>query len=217
MNENLTNNDWMNDAPLLASMKKRNPFVVPEAYFESNRSNIQSSVFLNQLDKKNSSDYFLLPENYFEDLTARILVQISILEQHTPERSFGVPEHYFDSLQSRIQAKIAAETPKPEAKTVKLWSGKMIKFASAACFLIIASFGVFFYQNTSLPVSKSIENNDLTNEQVLYDIDEGMIIEHLEAQQTTTNTNKISASDTEMENYILSNFSSNDLSQALNN
>ncbi|WP_443946196.1 hypothetical protein ACJVDH_03535 [Pedobacter sp. AW1-32] len=217
MNENLVNNDWINDAPVLASMKKRNPFVVPDAYFESSSADIHSSVFLEQLKEKTKREHFDIPENYFEELTERILIQISLLEKRNAQQAFGLPEHYFDTLQSRIQAKIAAETPKSEAKVVKLWSSRMIKFASAACFLIIASFGVFFYQNNSSTVPNVAERVDLGNEQILYDIDEGMIIEHLEAQQTTTNTNKISASDTEMENYILSNFSSNDLSQALNN
>ena len=35
MNENLENNDWINEAPTLAAMGKRNPFAVPDGYFES--------------------------------------------------------------------------------------------------------------------------------------------------------------------------------------
>ena len=60
------------------------------------------------------------------------------------------------------------------------------------------------------------QTEELANEQLLYDIDESTIIEHLETQNTTT-LNNTSASDTEMENYLLSNFSSSDLSHELNN
>jgi aspartate carbamoyltransferase regulatory subunit len=62
-----------------------------------------------------------------------------------------------------------------------------------------------------------VQSAEAMNEQMLYDIDESTIIDHLEAQNTTQNTKTTSASDTEMENYILSNFSSSDLSQELNN
>lgn len=82
----------------------------------------------------------------------------------------------------------------------------------------MASFGVYFYQNGSSATVQQAQSAEAVNEQLLYDIDESTIIDHLESQNTTSsNIKATSASDTEMENYILSNFSSNDLSQELNN
>jgi len=215
MNENLENNDWKNEAPTLAEMGKRNPFAVPDGYFESVEEQVLSAVFLDSLKQKTNHNSFEVPQNYFEDLTEQIEMRISLSEMPKAQ-SFAVPENYFDTLQSRINNKIAAETPKKEAKIVPLWRRNMVKYASAACFVLMASFGAYFYQNNpSVPVAKTA-TADLASDQLLYDIDENTIIEHLEAQNTNSSKTN-SASDTEMENYILRNFSSSDLSQELNN
>ena len=215
MNENLENNDWINEAPTLAAMGKRNPFAVPDGYFESVEEQTLSAVFLDGLKKKTNQNSFEVPQNYFEDLMERIETRISLSEMPKAQQ-FAVPENYFDTLQSRINNKIAAETPQKVAKIVPLWRKNMVKYASAACFVLMATFGAYFYQNNpSVPAAKT-PLADLANEQLLYDIDENTIIEHLDAQNTNSSKTN-SASDTEMENYILSHFSSNDLSQELNN
>ncbi|MDQ0637979.1 negative regulator of sigma E activity [Pedobacter sp. W3I1] len=217
MNENIENNDWMNEAPALAAMGKRNPFAVPDGYFENGDEAIFSAIFLDGLKQKTSDNNFEVPQNYFEDLTERIQTRIALSELPKAEQSFTVPENYFDTLQSRIANRIAASEPRKEAKVIPLWRRNIVKYASAACFLLIASFGVYFYQNGSTTTVQQAQSAEAINEQLLYDIDESTIIDHLEAQNTTSNTKTTSASDTEMENYILSNFSSNDLSQELNN
>lgn len=218
MNENLENNDWKKDAPTLAAMVKRNPFTVPNNYFESAEEVTLSTSFLSGLKQKLSDNKgFDVPQNYFEDLTERIETNIRLSELPLQENTFVVPDGYFDTLQSRITAKIAAAEPKKSAKIVPLWRSNIVKYASAACFVVMASVGAYFYQNNSpaVPVAQTA-SADLPTDQLLYDIDESVIIEHLEAQNTATSKN-ISASDTEMENYILSNFSSSELTQALNN
>ena len=185
MNENIENNDWMNEAPALAAMGKRNPFSVPDGYFEN--------------------------------LTEQIQTRIALSEMPKAENIFTVPENYFDKLQSRITDRIAASEPKREAKVIPLWRRNIVKYASAACFLLMASFGIYFYQNSTNTVQQ-VQSAETVNEQMLYDIDESTIIDHLETQNaTSSNIKTTSASDTEMENYILSNFSSSDLSQELNN
>ncbi|RDC55045.1 hypothetical protein DU508_17985 [Pedobacter chinensis] len=218
MNENVENNDWKKDAPVLAAMARRNPFAVPDNYFESVEETVLSAVFLDGLKQKTNDNSFEVPQNYFEDLTERIETNIRLSELPITENAFAVPENYFDTLQSRITDRIVAGEPKKVAKIVPLWRRNIVKYASAACFVLIASFGAYFYQNsTSIPVAQT-RSADLANEQMLYDIDESTIIEHLEAQNaSSSNTKTISASDTEMENYILSNFSSDDLTQELNN
>jgi len=218
MNENIENNDWMNEAPSLAAMGKRNPFSVPDGYFENCDEAIFSTVFLDGLKQKTSNNNFEVPQNYFEDLTERIQTRIALSEMPKADQAFAVPENYFDTLQRRIADRIAASEPKKETKIIPLWRRSIVKYASAACFLLMASFGVYFYQNGSTNAVQQVQSAEAINEQLLYDIDESTIIDHLEAQNTTSsNIKTASASDTEMENYILSNFSSSDLSQELNN
>lgn len=218
MNENIENNDWMNEAPALAAMGKRNPFSVPDGYFENCDEAIFSAVFLDELKQKTSDNNFEVPQNYFEELTERIEMHIALTEMPKAKNAFAVPENYFDTLQSRVADRIAASEPKKEARIIPLWRRNIVKYASAACFVLMASFGVYFYQNGSTTTVQQVQSAEAINEQLLYDIDESTIIDHLEAENTTTSTIKTtSASDTEMENYILSNFSSNDLSQELNN
>nr|WP_199157506.1 hypothetical protein [Pedobacter sp. ASV2] len=217
MNENIENNDWINEAPTLAAMGKRNPFGVPDGYFDNLNESVFSSVFLENLKEKSTANNFEVPQHYFEELTARLETAITLATIPKAESTFGVPENYFDSLQNRINSKIEALEPKKETKVVPLWSKNLFKYASAACFLLISSFGLYLYQNQGNSVSE-IRAAEFANEQMLYDIDENTIIDHLEAGSTAkSNTKTTSASDTEMENYILSHFSSNDLAQELNN
>ena len=215
MNENLENNDWKTDAPRLAAMDKKNPFAVPDGYFENVNGNIATAIFLDKLKQETNDQYFEVPQNYFGDLTERIETNISLSELPKAGNTFAVPANYFETLQDRITERISTSEPKKAAKIVPLWRRSIVKYASAACFILMASFGAYFYQNSASSTSAQTAA-DLANEQLLYDIDESTIIEHLEAQNTTA-SKTTSASDTEMENYILSNFSSSDLTQALNN
>jgi len=218
MNENLENNDWINEAPTLSAMVKRNPFVVPEGYFDNCEQDVLNQVFLDKLKQKTNSNVFEVPANYFEDLTEMIETRIALEEINLPSRGFAVPENYFETLQSRINSKIATEEIKPiEAKIIPLWKKGFVKYASAACFVLMASFGVYFYQNNqniATTNAAQLRSAEMANEAMLYDIDESTIIEHVEAQTISKKIN-ISASDTEMENYILSNYSSTDLAQEL--
>ena len=216
MNENLENNDWINEAPTLAAMGRRNPFAVPTGYFDNCEEEVFSKIFLDNLKQKTHENAFEVPQNYFEELTERIETAIALGQIIQREKSFAVPENYFETLQSRITSKIIAEEPKKEAKIIPLWKRSFVKYASAACFLLISSFGIYFYQNNeaaSIPTAR-LQSADFANEQMLYDIDESTIIDHLEAQNIS-NTKTTSASDTEVENYILNNYSSSDLAQEL--
>lgn len=220
MNENIENNDWMNEAPALAALEKRNPFSIPDGYFENCEEAIFSAIFLDGLKQKTDKNNFEVPQHYFEDLTERIQTHIALSEIPGAEKAFTVPDNYFDTLQSRIAGKIAnTSKPQREAKVIPLWRRNIVKYVSAACFLLLASFSIYFYQSGSVSVSQSSPSAEaMVNEQLLYDIDESTIIDHLETQNTTSsNIKTASASDTEMENYILSNFSSGDLAQELNN
>ncbi|MFD2286458.1 hypothetical protein GJU39_00855 [Pedobacter petrophilus] len=217
MNENIENNDWKKDAPALAARQKRNPFTVPNGYFDSVEAHVAAAIFIDSLNKKMNDNVFEVPQDYFENLTERIETNIKLAARPKAEDAFAVPAGYFETLENKINHKIAFEEPKKEAKIIPLWSRNVVKYASAACFVLMASYGAYFYQNNSTPIPVTqLQTAELANEQLLYDIDESTIIEHLEAQNNTTVTNT-SASDTEMENYLLSNYSPSDLSHELNN
>jgi len=217
MNENIENNEWVNEAPTLAAMEKRNPFFVPDGYFENCDESVFSSIFIDGLKQKTNENSFDVPQHYFEELTERIETRIALTEMVKAKNTFTVPENYFDTLQSRITNRIAESEPKKEVKVVSLWKRNLVKYASAACFLLISSFGIYFYQ-TSKSTDAQIQSADMATEQMLYDIDENTIIEHIESLNANSSKVKTtSASDTELETYILNNYSSSDLSQELNN
>ncbi|WP_293786072.1 hypothetical protein [uncultured Pedobacter sp.] len=219
MNENIEDNDWINESPALAAMEKHNPFSVPDGYFENGGEGIFSAIFIDELTQKASSKHFEVPQHYFEDLTERIQTRIALSEIPVAEKAFTVPDNYFNTLQNRITDRISTLEPAKKAKVIPLWRRNMVKYVSAACFLLMASFSIYFYQNGSTSTGQQLPAAEaVANEQLLYDIDESTIIDHLETQNTTSsNIKTTSASDTEMENYILSNFSSGDLAQELNN
>jgi len=149
---------------------------------------------------------FTTPENYFAGLTERINARVFMeqLKAGAPANGgYTVPGDYFENLTSAILAKTSNESALPQGRIVRLWHSKLLKYASAACFLLIAGAGLYF--NNQQPVNYT----ELASEQMLYDIDEQVIIEHIEANHVTQP--KSSAADAALENYILNNYSQNDL------
>lgn len=198
------NMEWENEAPQLAKLKKSNPFTVPSNYFEELGERINQSVFISSLPKSEQTG-FNTPANYFETLESQIKSRI-LLEQFKDgkQEGFDVPKGYFEKLQQNISAQTI-----DKKKTVKLWHQPLFKYAVAACLVIASTTGWFaneHYQN------KQLRNNELAKEQMLYDIDESVIMEYMQEAQ---NVKSASFTDTEMENYILDNFSTNDLSNNL--
>lgn len=158
---------------------------------------------------------FTTPSNYFEELNDSIRVKMVTerLRAAVPQDGYVVPPNYFEQLQSNILAKTTSEAAasKRQTKIARLWHSSVLKYASAACFIIIAGMGVYFNNN----VQKPAQNNytDAATEQMLFDIDEEVIIEHIEAGYKEQQ--KPSAKETALENYILNNYSQNDLTTNL--
>ena len=153
---------------------------------------------------------FTTPENYFAGLNERINAGVfleRIAAAASSNGGFEVPQEYFANLSSAILAKTVNETVVHQTKIVKFWHSKLLKYASAACFILIAGAG-FYYNN-----QQTVTYPDMDTEQMLYDIDEHVIIEHIESTQVTQP--KSSAADVELENYILNNYSQNELTSGL--
>ncbi|MFP5080007.1 hypothetical protein [Pedobacter sp. JCM 36344] len=148
-------------------------------------------------------DVFSVPQNYFENLSASIEAKVAVdrLKVFSTEQAFTVPSGYFDRMKEEVLSK--AKSP---SKVLKLWRSNVLKYASAACFVLIAGLGVYF--NQEQPQS-SVNYVEIANEQMLFDIDEDVIIEHI--QGTDQVAMPLSADQSDLENYILTNFSSREL------
>ena len=119
-------------------------------------------------------DGFVIPENYFKNLSEEIIKQIKVEDLAGKKSDFQVPESYFETLENKIQSAILLEHRKDllranhsgfaipneyfeSNKTViisktrieksnfgKIISLKFIRYAAAACILLTASFGIYF-------------------------------------------------------------------------
>jgi hypothetical protein len=204
-NENM---EWEKEAPTLAALPRITPYRVPDSYFNDLTAQINTTIFLTGITQQGNSG-FTVPANYFEELGVQIESRIALeqLKSLTTANGFTTPVNYFDKLQANILSQTS--TAQQETKIVRLWHTDLMKYASAVCFIILAASGLYFNQQNNITEKR---NTELANEQLLYNINESVIIEHIQESQTATNT---SASDTEMEKYILDHYSSNDLSNNL--
>lgn len=230
MENKLANEEWMGDAP--------------EGYFDSLSERIRQSVFLEELRSKVAEGGFTTPENYFDELPEVIQGNVFVERLKGTEAveraGFSVPEGYFEQLQSKIALQAASEialqtdsktapwnasnpnigdqmasdqfmkTADEPVKTVKLWGSGFLKYASAACFILLSAAGLYFYQQKPEEV---INYAELANEQMLYDIDEHVIIEHI--QSASMEEQAPAVENAELENYILTNYSQDDIASDL--
>ncbi|RZK59486.1 MAG: hypothetical protein EOO91_05155 [Pedobacter sp.] len=208
MNKREEHMEWEKEAPQLASLSRTTPFSVPDNYFNELQNRINESVFVDGLMQKENHG-FTVPQNYFEDLGSQIESRIAVgqIKSLVKNDGFKTPANYFETLQADILSKTSGTTQK--TKVVRLWGSDLMKYVAAACLFLVIGSSFYFTQQSKVKQTASLE---LANEQVLYDIDENTILEHLQESETATTT---SVSDTEMENYILDNFSSTDLSNNL--
>jgi hypothetical protein len=210
MDNNLENNDWKKEAPILAALPVHNPFSAPEGYFEDLSLQITNAIYLEKMKNKVGDSGFSTPENYFNELSQDISAEIltSRLKSISTTQDFTAPANYFEQMQQRIlDQTVRKETAVKETKVLRLWHSRLLKYASAACLVMLCSIGFYFYQHKS--AGGKLAYMDMATEQMLYDIDEQVIIDHIEANGLEQA--KPSASEQAMENYILSNYSQSDI------
>jgi hypothetical protein len=226
------NNEWKAEAPYLAGLPIENPFLVPEQYFDTLPDAITTAVYINELKEGSPASGYTVPDQYFSSLKDRILAQTTVemlgvngqsntdadeeseeILKHFPATAgFSTPDQYFQQLQSRILAQTAEEAiPASTSKIVRLWHSGLLKYASAACFILVAAFGFYLNQQTYKPAVTSAA--ETANEQMLYDIDEQDIIDHVEGN--VADEPKDNASNAELETYILNHYSQSELSSEL--
>lgn len=194
----------------LENIPKNNPFSVPEGYFDESRSRVANAIFLDKLKSRVTADGFTTPDQYFTELAGEISAAIATenLKALTSTSGYAVQTGYFEQLQNNITAKTSA---KRKPSVLKLWHSSLMKYASAACFIILSTTGFYFYQQHSPSLKTAY--NDLATEQMLYDIDEDVIIDHI--RDNNLQQVKAPATDVALENYILSNYSQNEITSDL--
>lgn len=208
MNKLDENMDWEKEASHLASLSRSTPYRVPDNYFDDLQARINQSVFISDLMQKEDPG-FVVPQNYFENLAEQIESKIATaqIKELVKADGFKTPANYFEKLNTAILDQTINATPK--IKKISLWRSDLVKYAAAACLVIATATGFYFNQNKEISQNATAE---LISEQMLYDIDESVIIEHL---QESENMSTSLASDKEIENYILENYSSSDISNNL--
>ena len=133
---------------------------------------------LKNIQKKN---IFNVPENYFEDLSAKIEQRTqSIVENMPKENIFKVPENYFVDLETKILARTTQQT-----KIIPLftWSAKRTWASVAAC-SAIAILGYF----TLMPKQDSlgnealagVQNQEIVNYLIQQDLNQTDVAEQIE-------------------------------------
>lgn len=208
MNIKDENIEWEKEAPTLAGLSRTMPYKVPEQYFDHLQSYIHQAIFVDNLMQKEDQG-FSVPQNYFEGLGTQIESRIAADQIHSLVKNSGfkTPPDYFSQLQTKILTQTSNTVQKN--KTIRLWQSDFMRYASAACFIMITASVLYFNQQSALTATR---NTELANEQMLYNIDESVILEHI---QQNTQTSATVASDVEMESYILDHLTSSDLTNNL--
>lgn len=100
--------------PLLFGLEKKNPFRVPEQYFENAGEEIEIRIGLE--NGKSGESNFEVPDNYFRDLESKIKAGIKLDEIR--RNSFELPEEYFGKSEEQIRKSIYLDELKRNAFSV---------------------------------------------------------------------------------------------------
>jgi hypothetical protein len=153
-------------SPVVANIPKRNPFSVPEGYFDQFSDSVLAKIAINQVLKKSPGLPFEVPSGYFEGLADNILTRIKSGDaeksDHSPEiRSelesiapllnrisrtnlYSVPPGYFDTLSP---AAFRSRTSGHQAKITGFRTFYLAAAAAVIGFLIIGG-GIFLRNHT---------------------------------------------------------------------
>jgi hypothetical protein len=147
---------------LLSSVRKENPFLVPENYFDS------------------------LPGNIMKKIDA--LPDIDRMKKENP---FLVPDGYFESLASTVQRRIADEKKKnilEEWISVLLRPKYSLSFAAAIVILIL---GIkYFTKSPDSEPRGVLSYTEVRNSDYMADLDESTLVDILEQENKDENINE---------------------------
>lgn len=163
-------NELQEVSPLLAGIKKENPFKVPEHYFEA------------------------IPGEVFAKLDTEEVELSSTLQDAKKLQPFAIPQEYFDNLSDEVLNKVQLQ---PGAKLVTMPKRRSIvlKFAAAAIFTGAVVLGVYKMANPGTVIipdnstavlapaieqGKALASDDKKFEETLGSLNEDDIAKYLE-------------------------------------
>ena len=214
MNKEIENNEWVELAPSLAKMFTRTPFTTPESYFEALEEQTKTAIFLAEIIDNEQKNGLQVPPLYFTVLSENIATTLKLSENITSEQAFSVPVNYFNQLQDKLAAKITSSKVAKTSKIIRLLNTNLVKYATAACLLLVSSFGIYFYNQHTTSETEILSQTEVLKDQFLYDIDESTIIQNIGTKNPIESKN-VSVTDAEMENYLLNHYTAIELAQDL--
>lgn len=204
--DNQEHKDWETEFDFLAKMPKNNSFLKPDNFFKNSAEQIiTQQTILNYHPMP--MDAFKVPDEFFNSQKEKIETKIEMLESPLNMGGFKVPSNYFDELSSTLINKV--ENTKPSKnKLLRIWTSDFMKYAVAACFTIITATALL-YDNKEYEVINTEQSAAYFSDNDLYYIDEQMIIDHIDFSSSQDINKNLSS--VEAENYILNNYSTNEL------
>jgi hypothetical protein len=181
-------------SPFLAHREKINPYSVPENYFSSLPEKIKVEIFSSVSHLPNKA-YLQVPKNYFSELPEKILLKIhqqevsnelqrlslplaAILKQNP----YNVPQNYFQQLPKTIHEQVKNQ------KKGKLISLPLrLKYAIAACMVLLAATGILYF--TSKP-GTVVSSNNISLE-TIHNLSDEEIQHYLESNVTGSDETEV--------------------------
>ena len=143
MEQNINNeDDYLPE--ILQKYKGKNPFLVPEGYFQNFSEQLIAEANVATLIQNTGAQD--VPQNYFESFYDNLNTTILIddIKSSAKAEDFKVPENYFDSLTDRIMSQIPAEEKHVQKEVVvRKFNFKAWAYAAAACAILAVSITVF--------------------------------------------------------------------------
>lgn len=138
---------------------KKNPFLVPDNYFDTLYHQTISEKNISDLKDKES---FGTPHLYFDNLEEQILAQTKISNNN----SFSLPEDYFNKLSDNILSRTSSDSI-PNART-RVFKISFIKYAAAAVILLATTFGIYNnYYKSDKNISISEKLAEIPDQEIL--------------------------------------------------
>lgn len=193
--------DLQKEAPTLAAVGKKIPFIVPSGYFEVLSYNLKSRALVESMHIDDNNG-FIVPPKYFEELSSRIENSVSVENIRTLALSegFTVPEGYFAELSGQINSKL--EESSKRATPVRRLLTSWVSYAAAACITVMIASGIYFNSNSYKfnQQLSGVPDQEILNYLQVYSTagDTPFIIENLNTDQLEAVTQDVSSEELEL-------------------
>jgi hypothetical protein len=112
MKRETENMEWLDEYNALKQVSRSNPFTMPEGYMSALEERICSFVGITNLVHNAPDGGFIVPENYFDTLTANIQSRIFV-ETFARGDGFEIPAQYFNDLSDKITGVVFIQEQAP--------------------------------------------------------------------------------------------------------